>query len=54
MDFASWKDRKALAAALKDIYRATDATAAEAALTAFEASFWGQLRVSVIPGQRFQ
>jgi putative transposase len=42
MDFASWKDRKALAAALKDIYRATDATAAEAALTAFEASFWGQ------------
>ena len=42
MDFASWKDRKALAAALKDIYRATDADAAEAALTAFEASFWGQ------------
>jgi putative transposase len=42
MDFASWKDRKALAGALKDIYRATDATAAEAALTAFEASFWGQ------------
>lgn len=42
MDFASWKDRKALAAALKDIYRATDAVAAEAALTAFEASFWGQ------------
>ena len=42
MDFASWKDRKALAAALKDIYRATDAAAAEMALTAFEASFWGQ------------
>lgn len=42
MDFASWKDRKALSAALKDIYRATDAVAAEAALTAFEASFWGQ------------
>lgn len=42
MDFASWKDRKALAAELKGIYRATDATAAEAALTAFEASFWGQ------------
>ena len=42
MDFASRKDRKALAGALKDIYRATDAVAAEAALTAFEASFWGQ------------
>ena len=28
--------------ALKDIYRATDADAAELALTAFEASFWGQ------------
>ncbi|MGL5116770.1 MAG: IS256 family transposase [Beijerinckiaceae bacterium] len=42
MDFASWKDRKTLAGALKGIYRATDAVAAEAALTAFEASFWGQ------------
>jgi putative transposase len=42
MDFASWKDRKALAAALKDIYRAIDADAAELALTAFEASPWGQ------------
>ena len=38
MYFASWKDRKAPAAALKGIYRATDATAAEAALTAFEVS----------------
>ncbi len=42
MDFASWKDRKTLAGALKGIYRATDAVAAEAALTSFEASFWGQ------------
>jgi putative transposase len=42
MDFASWKDRKALVAELKGIYRATDATAAEAVLTAFEASFWSQ------------
>ena len=42
MDFVSWKDRKPLAAALKGIYRAVDADAAEAALTAFEASFWGQ------------
>ena len=42
MDFVAWKDRKALGAALKAIYRAVDATAAEEALTAFEASFWGQ------------
>ena len=42
MDFVSWKDRKNLASALKAIYRATDADAAEAALTAFEAGPWGQ------------
>jgi len=42
MDFVSWKDRKPLATALKGIYRAIDATAAEAALSAFEASEWGQ------------
>jgi len=42
LDFVSYKDRKIIAAALKDIYRAIDAVAAEAALTAFEAGFWGQ------------
>jgi len=42
MEFVSWKDRKALATALKGIYRAVDAKAAEAALTAFEAGPWGQ------------
>ena len=42
MDFVSWKDRKPLASALKGIYRAVDATAAEEALTAFEASEWGR------------
>ena len=42
MDFVAWKDRKALGTALKTIYRAVDAAAAEEALTAFEASFWGQ------------
>ena len=36
LDFVSYKDRKAVAAALKDIYRAVDAKAAEEALTAFE------------------
>nr|WP_255325812.1 IS256 family transposase [Sphingobium sp. 15-1] len=42
MDFVAWKDRKVLGTALKAIYRAVDAAAAEEALTAFEASFWGQ------------
>ncbi|MCO6178789.1 IS256 family transposase, partial [Ciceribacter sp. RN22] len=42
LDFTSWKDRKDLAHAMKLIYSAVDDTAAEAALTAFEASFWGQ------------
>src|SRR5690606_19067264 len=47
MDFVSWKDRKPLASALKTIYRAVDAKAAEDALTAFEASEWG-LRYAAI------
>src|SRR5215210_3209508 len=42
LDFVSYKDRKAVAAALKDIYRALDATAGEAALSAFEAGDWGR------------
>jgi len=42
LDFASWKDRKPVAAALKSIYRAVDAAAGEAALSAFQESFWGQ------------
>jgi hypothetical protein len=40
LDFVSWKDRKPVAAALKDIYRAPDPAAAEAALAAFEAGPW--------------
>jgi putative transposase len=42
LDFVSWKDRKPVAAALKDIYRAVDATAGETALTAFEDGPWGK------------
>ena len=42
LDFVSWKDRKAVATALKDIYRAVDADAGEAALTTFEEGSWGQ------------
>ena len=41
LDFVSYKDRKAVAAALKEVYRATDADAAAAALDAFAGSGWG-------------
>ena len=41
LDFVSWKDRKLVAAALKDIYRAVDADAGKTALTAFEDGPWG-------------
>jgi putative transposase len=42
LDLASWKDRKALAAALRPVYTAPSADAALDALTTFEGSTWGQ------------
>src|SRR3712207_5002220 len=42
LDFVSYKDRKPVAAALKGIYRAVDAAAAEAALAGLEAGPWGR------------
>jgi transposase-like protein len=42
LDFASWKDRKGLAAALKPVYTAPSAEAAETALDAFAAGPWGE------------
>ena len=42
MEFASWKERKAVAGALKTIYRAETAQAAQVALEAFEAGPWGR------------
>jgi putative transposase len=42
LSYASWKERKALAAAIKPIYTASSAEAAEAALGAFEAGSWGE------------
>lgn len=42
LDFASWKDRKALAAALRAIYTAASAEAAAHALDAFAQGPWGQ------------
>ncbi len=41
LDYANWKERKPLAAALKPIYRAASAEAAEAELSTFEAGPWG-------------
>jgi len=41
LDFASWKDGKSVAAALKEIYRAPSAEAAAGALNAFDTSPWG-------------
>lgn len=42
LDYASWKDRKALAAAIKPIYTAPNAEAALAELEAFAQGPWGE------------
>ena len=42
LDYASWKDRKALAAAIKPIYTAPSAEAAMAELEAFALGPWGE------------
>lgn len=52
LDFASWKDRKALATAIKPIYTAVNAEAAEAALNEFEAGAWGQKFPTVVSAWR--
>ncbi|HEX7370920.1 MAG TPA: IS256 family transposase [Rhodanobacteraceae bacterium] len=41
LQFASWKERKAIGAALRPIYQAANAEAAHAALDAFAAGPWG-------------
>lgn len=41
LDYATWKDRKAVAAALRPIYTAATAAAAREALDEFTASHWG-------------
>ena len=42
LDYVSYKDRKAVAAALKEVYRARNAEAGRAALDAFDAGPWGR------------
>jgi putative transposase len=48
LDYASWKDRKALAAALKPIYTAPSAEGAAGELDALEAGPWGQKFPTVV------
>ena len=52
LDFASGKDRKLLAAAIKPIYTAVSAEAAEAELDAFAQGPWGQKFPTVVGAWR--
>ena len=52
LDYASWKDRKALAAAIKPIYTAPSAEAAQAKLDAFEQGDWGKKFPTVVASWR--
>ena len=48
LDFASWRERKLLAQALKPIYTAVSAEAAAEALEAFERGTWGRKFPTVV------
>src|SRR4051795_6693452 len=52
LDFVSYKDRKPVAAALKEIYEALDAAAGAAALDAFEEGPWGRKYAAIAPSWR--
>ena len=52
LDYASWKERKALAMAIKPIYTAPGADAAMAELEAFEAGPWGTKFPTVVASWR--
>ena len=52
LDYASWKDRKLLAAAIRPIYTAANAEAALAELDAFEQGPWGQWFPTVVAAWR--
>lgn len=52
LDYANWKDRRVLAQALKPIYTAASAEAAEAELDAFERGTWGQRFPTVVAAWR--
>ena len=52
LDYASWKDRKLLAAGLKPVYTAPSAEAAALALDEFERGPWGQKYPTVVASWR--
>ena len=52
LDYASWKDRKALATAIKPIYTAPSAEAAQAELDRFEQGAWGEKFPTVVAAWR--
>jgi transposase-like protein len=52
LDYASWNDRRPLAQALRPIYSAPTAEAAEAELAAFEASDWATKFPAIVPAWR--
>jgi transposase-like protein len=52
LDYASWKDRKLLAAAIRPIYTATSAEAAQVELEAFEQGPWGTKFPTVVAAWR--
>ncbi len=52
LDYASWKDRRDLAAAIRPIYTAASAETAEAELHAFERGRWGQKFPTVVASWR--
>jgi putative transposase len=52
LDFAGWKERKALAAALRAIYTAPSAELAHGALDAFERGEWGQRFPTIVAAWR--
>ncbi len=52
LDYASWKDRKAVAAALRPVYTASSDTAALAELDAFAAGPWGTKYPTIVQSWR--
>ena len=54
LSFASWKDRRELAAALRPIYTAVNAEAAREALEDFAAGSWGRKYPPIAPAWRRQ
>jgi transposase-like protein len=52
LDYASWKERKALAASIKPIYTAPSAEAAQAELDSFAAGPWGTKFPTVVAAWR--